>query len=340
MPVTASEDNVDPFRLLVDHRAEPKAAGTDPEKVRKRALAEAFKIIRRTAEKSANFTFRGEENRYVLEEAVQEAAKSLLQRCTMIYDGGADPPEKSWKGFIDKTVANKGYDVLEKERRHGGKDLGGAEVLSLDAPDSTGNPAWASIPADGVPGCSWIPAGVADLALHRACQDALLRRLSRLRADLESGELACAFHPGRRCPHQVTGRPSGRCKHRAVVLEVIKETITSAVPEPMKTLLIDRTGYDGNRQGHQLRRHVYRCLDWFNYLLFRDFSSPFAGDWSMLSELSRNCVAQHLLSDGADAPSETTLCILMNDYPDVPIPPHLLSKYGRRHLTRDEGESR
>ncbi|MGH3999410.1 MAG: hypothetical protein ACRDTJ_18360, partial [Pseudonocardiaceae bacterium] len=263
MLVTAPEDNVDPFRLLVDHRAEADAAGTDPRKAREHALTEASKIIRRAAEKSANFTFRGEEHRYVREEAVQEAAESLYKRCTIIYDAREDPPEKSWKGFIDKTVANKGYDILKKERRHGGKEIGNAEVISLNGPDSTGNPAWASIPAYGVGGCSWIPAGVADLALHRACQDALLRRFSRLRADLESGELVCAFHPGRRCPHQATGRPSGCCKHRDVVLDVIKETIISAVPEPMRTLLIDRTGYDGNRQGHHLRRHVYRCLDWF-----------------------------------------------------------------------------
>jgi hypothetical protein len=340
VPVTASEDNVDPFRLLVDHRAEADAAGTDPEKARERALVEASKIIRSTAEKSANFMFRSEEHRYVREEAVQAAAESLYKRCTMIYDDGADPPEKSWKKFIDKTVTNKGCDILKQERRHGGKDLGSAEVFSLDAPDSTGNPTWVSIRAYGVGGCSWIPAGVADLALHRACQDALLRRFSRLRADLESGELVCAFHPGRRCSHQVTGRPNGRCKHRDVVLEVIKETVTSAVAEPMRTLLIDRTGYDGNRQGHQLRRHVYRCLDWFTYLLFRDFSSPFAEDWSTLSELSRNCVAQHLLGDGTDAPSETTICILMNDYPDVPIPRNFLNNYGRRHLTRGQGEPR
>lgn len=342
-----TESHVDPFRLLVDRRAEAEAAGTDPEKARKSALAEASEIILPIIEKSAKFTFRGPENRHVREEAVSGSLESLCRQCEKIYDNKADPPGENWKGYIDTTVRHEGYDVSKKERSRGGKKLGRAYVISLDAPDSTGNPAWDSILADGAGSNPWTEVGVADVALNRVDRDVLLARLSRLHADVTSRKLVCAFHPGQHCSHVRTGRVGGTCRHLDVVFEAIGEkifeamgeTIISGAPEHIREVLIRRTGYDSNQQGNQLRRHVYRCLDWFTYLLLRD-SSSFVGDLSVLSTLSIDRVVQHLIRGGTDAPSATTLCIIMNGYSDIPIPEQLMHQYGPVHLDRTEGESR
>lgn len=330
--MTASENNVDPFRLLVARRAE--AAGTDPEKARKNAVDEAHKIIMSFVEKKAKFYFQGDADKYVREEAIQKVSMSFYQRCEMIYDGKKVPPETSWKGYIAATVWNAGHDIRKEERRHGVTELGDADIVvaSLDAPDPTGSPVWASIPAD-----DGTFAAVEHSALSQTYEADLSRQFSKLCAGVESGQLFCVFHPGRRCPH-VSGRCCSQCKNLTIVLDAIGGSIISA--ESITRLLISRTGYHSNRQGHTLRRHVYRCKDWFIYLLFRDFSSRFEEDGSAFGRLSRGCVAQHLMSEGTDAPSETTLCILMNDYPDIPIPAQLMREHAPRHLQRTEGELR
>jgi hypothetical protein len=107
----------------------------------------------------------------------------------------------------------------------------------------------------------------------------------------------------------------------------------------LRKLLVIRTGLDANRQGNELRRNVYRCADWFTYLLYGRGDSPFADDQKWLNMLQER-IFEHLMRTGTDAPSETTVCILMNGYPELPIPAHLMREYGPIHRERPEGESR
>lgn len=324
----ASEDDDDPFRLLADRRAEAEAAGADPERARKSIIDTAFKIILPIVNQKAIFYFRYDED--VRKDATQDALESLYKYCNKIYDGTREPPRKSWKGFIAQTVKNMGITIMDKERRHGGTGFGSVIVVPLDTLNS----------ANG--GYTETSAPEEDATLSQEFEDDLLRRLSQLRGGVHSGEFFCAFHPGRRCPHLLSGAPCKRCMYPNLVFDSIEEVIISA-PVPIKKiahikkLLTDRIGYDSKRQGNALRRHGYRCLDWFVYLLLRDVSGRFGEDWLELSALSKACVAQHLMGEGV---SETTLCILMNDYLDIPIPPQLMREYAPKHLLRTEGELR
>ncbi|MGH3788127.1 MAG: hypothetical protein ACRDRG_16620, partial [Pseudonocardiaceae bacterium] len=317
-------DDVDPFRLLVRRRAEAEVAGSDPRKTRKRAFDEAFGIIQQQARKDARFYH----DQYVREEAVQWAMVSLLALCNNIYDG-VTPPPMNWKRYVRTAVKNKGITVWRIEKRGGGKGLREVEVSSIDQLNWM-TPLGEVVGAEG---------GVADAALFQIRLDALLERIDHLLADIESGEQVCAFHPGRRCPHVRTGSVAQRCKHLNAVIAVVRTTLSTPNSESIHKELIARTGLGGNRQGHTLMRNVYRCADWFSYLLLRHPNSASVLDQPQLAELE-NRIFDHLARTGPDAPSATTICILMNYYPDIPIPARLTREYGPIHLERPEGESR
>lgn len=321
------EGRVDPFQLLVDRHVEAKAANVDPDSARKNAIDEAYKTIRSVVNKMAKRYFDGDEL-VSPDDVAQEASWSLYRECNRIYDGLSEPPHTSWVGYIDRTVRNAGLTIKYKERHHGATGLPGAASF---------------VPWDRV---NWVDGDEGekqheDATMNQEREDALVRRLSQLRIGVDSGELFCVFHPGRRCPH-VSGAPCKRCQHPTEVFDTIDEEIISAPVSitklaHIKKLLIDRTGYDPKTQGNALRRNGYRCLDWFIYLLLRDFSDGFGEDWSELRRHSRESVAKHLKGEGSP---DTTLCILMNDYPDIPIPPELMEKYAPKHLRRTEGEVR
>lgn len=336
-PDDHEEDDADPFRLLVAGREGAHAHGGDPVMARSRALDVALRIIKGKAEKDAAFYFR--QDPYQGSETVQLTMISLSRLCGAIYDGTAEPPD-NWKAYIARSVNHKHLTVLGVERRHGGRGLDTGQVVSLDqAEPGTQRPRADSLSLTSTPGGAPGAADVADTAMERIRVDAVLRRLGRLLGDINSGVLACAFHPGRRCRHLRTGRIGGTCPHLSVVLRALPEDVLQGDREWTHGLLIAWTGYDSHRQGAALRRHVYRCLDWFSYLAERD--TPFWQDSSMADLAGReNILFDHLLGTGSDAPSATTVCILMNDHPELTIPARLMLEHGRVHLDRPRGEAR
>jgi hypothetical protein len=173
---------------------------------------------------------------------------------------------------------------------------------------------------------------------------AATRRWGRLAGDLaadaaagtpssaaQPGTVLCVFHPGRRCPHVRSGRVSPVCRHRDAVLEGLRLALLGDItPGQLRPWVARRTALDPATQGHELERHVYRCLDWFCHLLVGG-STDVAPSMVVASA---QAVATHL--ELADPPSAVTVCLLMNHHPDIPVPAPLRRKYGSVH--QPEGE--
>jgi hypothetical protein len=159
----------------------------------------------------------------------------------------------------------------------------------------------------------------------RATSDSLVRAVRRLQGAVEAGVIPCIHHPGRRCRHITTGRVPAPCLHRQAVFEAIGRTVVFGSSEPMSRLLAALTGHDPRQDGHQLERHVYRCARWFTYLTLR--SSAGTIDIGRELAVMENRLFNDLCATGRDAPSATTVCLLMSDFPRVPVPGSLRREY-------------
>lgn len=323
---TCAAEHADPFRLLLVRRA---AAGSDQDgALRSAALDEAAETLLRAAKGFVTY-FPHE----VREVAVAEAMIRLNGLCCAIYEGTAVPPHTSWKGLTATIVRNCGRDVWKREARRGGRGVRRLpSVMSLDASCGESDQTWGDLlPADDTDPES--------TALDRAEEDARLRSVRRLGSVVESGSVVCVFHPGKRCVHIRTGSFPRPCTHLRVVLDLLADTFTSLDPTPMNPRLRALTGYDGHEQGHYLDRHVYRCRDWFGWLLLRDDPEP-SPLTSALRDRFEKRLVDRLSTRGREAPSATTVCMLMNGYPDLEIPTELRDRYGLDHPGHSEGEER
>ena len=128
-----------------------------------------------------------------------------------------------------------------------------------------------------------------------------------------------------------TGRVSPPCRHRAIVLEALRRALSGHLREDdLRPWLARETGLDPARQGHDMKRHVYRCLDWFGYLMVQGADDPA----TEAVRLAAAGVSQHL--EGDDPPSATTVCLLMNHHPNIPVPARLRRQYGPVHHVEGE----
>lgn len=321
---TCAAEHADPFRLLLVRRAAADAAGSDAGRAESSAVDEATRTLLPAATGYARFA---PEN--CRDATISCAMERLLTLCRSIYQGKAALPPDSWEAYTITIVRNCARDEMRRDRRR--RSFG---VRSFDDPSE-------SIGRTLADSLSYRRAGadVEDTAIDRVARDVRARRVGWLESLDRSGELLCVFHPGRRCHHIATGSVPKPCQHMRVVLDVLGESLTSIDPEPMTAELMARTGHDGHIQGKSLRRNMYRCADWFGWLAFSKETDADADADTLRRGFEKRLIG-HLDSSGVDAPSATTVCILMNDHPGLPMPDHLVRKYGPAHRDGYEGESR
>lgn len=335
MESACADDPANPFELLVVRRAEATSSGTDPAAARPAALAEASETITPEIEKHARLRFPAG---YERDEVRQEAWEKLRKRCGSIWDGAAEPPP-AWRAFVRRVVWNAAIDVRRDLDRQGVRWLPrSGSVVSRDNPNPRGRAA-ADDRADRRPARSARHDDtVTDAVTQQAAADELLRRVQSLREAVESDEddlAICVFHPARRCEHLRTGSIGTDCANRSLVFDEIARVIASGTVYDMNPVLAARAGYDAHRSGSQLHRTVYRCRDWFAWLLMIRDPDPSAEQNGLRYDLEAELFAHLTRSSSA-----TTACILMNDFPELPIPRALILTYGPVHRRRSEGESR
>jgi len=323
-------DPVNPFELLIVRRAEAEESGADPAATRAVALAEASETLTPEIEKHAKRRF---PEGYERHELSQEAWLNLRQLCVSIWDGDAEPPPP-WHAYVRRAVRNAGIDVGRDLVRQGVRWLPrSGTVISRNMP----NPHTKTATAEDLANRRRpLRAGnedpVADAVLGNAATDELYRRLQALWANVEAGTEICVFHPAKRCEHLTTGAIGSECTNRHLIFEEVARVVLSGTADEMNPILAARAGYDARDEGSQLHRTVYRCRDWFAWLLIDHGSSTES------TSLRRDL--EDLLLKHMSRASATTVCILMNDFPDLKIPDDVKAKYGPVHLYRSRGDSR